>query len=109
MKYFVVTFRAELNEHGEPVDHRCPGYFDTYEKAEQCIMENWGAIYEDNYYSIVLIEPIDAGLYAAIPGRKQRTWFEAIPEKANVYTGNFKVREIDEPKWAKNIIGYAIG
>ena len=80
--FFVVTINAEaeLAPNGKSVllaTDRTPAFFEAREKAERCIINNWGDIWEGIYNYAVIIEIEEFGLY---PNAKEVQWFEWVPE-----------------------------
>ncbi len=90
--FFVVTIdaEAELAPNGKSVmlaTDRTPAFFEAREKAERCIIENWGDIWETIYNYAVIVEIEEFGLY---PDAKEIQWFEwVIPEGKDPYDGGY--------------------
>jgi len=109
VKWFVTTegyehlFISTTKRFGEYAgkflyDKRCVGYFDTEEKAVQCVLENWGDIHEYSYpYAVV--EGLGSGLYPhdAIDNERFFWW----------YGGRYI--EIGRPHWAESTCNFGIG
>lgn len=66
--YYAIT---TLNLEGERRKSTV-GCFPTLAEAEQCVLENWGNIYENGWYPWVVIEELIWGLY---PCSQHTRWF----------------------------------
>lgn len=106
--YFITVFQTENDS--EYKYKRNWGYFRDLARAERAIYENWTDMYEVGYYDIALIEKISEGL-CQCAFEDERWWFRIIPEldKDGCITNKYIVTRTDEPKWAKNMVGYANG
>lgn len=77
---------------------RCIGYFDTEKEAVQCVLENWGDIFEFSY-CYAIIESHGSGIYPHdSPERTRFFWW---------YAG--KYIEINRPHWAQSTCNWGIG
>jgi hypothetical protein len=88
---------------------RCWGWYKDLERAERCVKENWGDIYENGYYNLALIEPITEGMIGVCPGDER--WFKvvALPEDTFKPLEEYKIVEIQAPKIFANICGWSLG
>lgn len=80
---------------------RCVGYYPYLSDATRCILENWGDIYENGYYSHAVIEEVKPGLY----NYDRREWWykwHRNEEKPGYYL-------IDKPEGLRRIVGFGIG
>lgn len=78
---------------------RCVGYYSTFEKAEEVVLDNACDIWE-TCYGYAIIENIDEGLYQYDQSPVWYKW-DDINEKY------IKIKNV--PEQYKNIIGFAIG
>lgn len=64
---------------------RAVAMYDNYEDAHQCIMDNWGDIFEHNYYQYAFVALVSRGLY---PAMNEIQWFRIKYEdwENNKYT-----------------------
>lgn len=91
--YFITTIDSKDG------DTRCVGYFSTFEKAEEIILDNVGDIWE-TCYDYAVIENIEEGLYQYDHDAVWYKW-DDLNEKYE------KIKEI--PEQYKKLIGFAIG
>jgi len=110
-KYFITTvgfYSKRHPHHAGEMHERCVGYYDTFEKAEEAVLNNAGDIYECGYYSYVVIEAIGPGIYATDfnPIWYKAKW-EGPTEESQL--GKYKVKKVSTPGFAKNVCGWAIG
>ena len=94
MMYFVTTINVENDEIKES---RCIGYFDTYEEAENIVLNNMFDIHE-LLYNYALIEAIPSGAYQYDENPHWFIWS---------ISGHFE--EINAPEFAKCRVGFGIG
>jgi hypothetical protein len=73
------------------------GWYPTYQEAYDCVVGNYGDIYEAGWYPYALIEAIEPGLYRH---DFDATWFEWM---------NHHYVEIDEPEFSKGTLGLGFG
>lgn len=79
--FFIVLFHVDLDTlddtKAKGLYNRkyCCGYYREYAQAEKAILYNWGDLYEDGYYNLVLIEARGEGLIT-VPLEK---WFKVVP------------------------------
>ena len=96
MMYFITT--VQLKD-GEVVDHRCVGYVDTFEEAEQIVTNNQCDIFE-YCYNYAVIEAVPTGLYQYDLEPK---WYEVR------FEGDYACYEpIEKPDWVCSV-GWGIG
>lgn len=93
--YFITTIRIKNNE---VQTQRCVGYVDTYEKAEQIIINNEYDINE-TIYQYAIIENIPMGLYQYDEHPQWFKWNDLL----EIY------EKCESPKFLKNWIGFGIG
>ena len=91
--YFITIIDSKDN------DKRCVGYFDTFEKAEEAVLDNACDINE-TCYDYCVIENVPEGLYQY---DFKPTWYK-WNDLDEVYE---KIDYVPEP--FKNIIGFCIG
>lgn len=78
---------------------RLVGYFETFDKAEEIIVNNQDDIYECGYYEYAIIQNIPSGLYKY---DLQPVWYQW-----NDINGYTKIDTI--PQQYKNQCGFGIG
>ena len=115
-KYFVSVHSALKDNEGKfsinPTRSRCWGFFPSFGAAEKIVLNNVSDIFEENYYNLALIEKISEGLFGYSDG-KNNSWYEAkysiVSPKHSFGSNPDSIIKIDEPEFAKNIVGWAIG
>ena len=91
--YFITTIDSKDG------DTRCVGYFSTFKKAEEIILDNACDIWE-TCYDYAVIENIEEGLYQYDHDAVWYKWNDL----------NEKYEKIEEkPEQYKKLIGFAIG
>lgn len=64
MPYFITTLNLEDDGRGIYITRsRTVGFYNSFEKAEKAVENNYGDIYECGYYNYAVIENIEEGLY----------------------------------------------
>lgn len=81
------------------IRERVVGFFHLFENAENAVIKNWGDIYENGYYNIVVIEKAEEGLYNSY---EESHWYKYNKEYE-------KYVKIDKPNCFKNTVGFGIG
>jgi hypothetical protein len=100
IKLFPIYTVATINDEST----RVVGWFPTKEEAELCILNNYGDIYEDEYYPTAVIEEVEMGLY---PICEKSWWFKWCKRtNINMFQG---YKPIKKPKKLKQIINFTIG
>jgi hypothetical protein len=66
---------------------RCVGYFLDFETAERCVLINNMDISENEYYSHVVIEQVEPGMYPTMP--LDHRWFYGWDGEQYVKLENF--------------------
>jgi len=88
---------------------RCWGYTDSFEKAEQAILENYTDIHECSYQWVIIEEhimdvfAIGTGLFQWYHWNEEK---EDVPEWQNGPGGYERCRQ---PDWAKSVVHWGIG
>jgi hypothetical protein len=78
---------------------RCVGYYPYLSDATQCILENWGDIYENGHYTHAVIEEVKPGIYAF----PRREWWYKWEKEERGYM------PIDKPEGLKYSVCFGIG
>ncbi len=86
------------------VRSKISAWFSDFNDAEQVILNNYGDIFEDNYYNIALIEKVNKGLY---PESTCVSWYEAIYE--DPYSDPVSIKKIEMPTCLDKICNFGIG
>jgi len=102
--YFVRTIKV-VGDNIE--DYRTPGFYKTCSKAQDCIKNNWGDIFENGFYNYAVIEYIKPGLYEDII-EKNWYWYDTNLEKAVELSGRPRVLG-DSQYSINNILPVVIG
>lgn len=88
---------------GKPIiRERLWGYFRDRDRAIQAVMENWGANFDEaGYYDGAIIEEVAEGYFES---QHDQRWFyrRAAGEE-------WKMEEIPEPVWFKQVCGLTMG
>lgn len=97
--YFITTLQIQ-NKLDNLVlgDKRCIGYFETFDEAENIVLNNIGDI-EETIYNYCVIENIPAGLYQYDQNAK---WYK-FNNVEEVY------EPCEKPKELKHYVGFGIG
>ncbi len=95
--FTVTTLRIDGRE------GRSPGWYPTWEEADQCIWENWGDIFEFCYHYAV-IEHVPPGLYSMPKEGLRAEWWYKWDKKG---TENYVA--IPKPDRFKRTVSWGIG
>lgn len=97
--FTVTTIRRVDPNSGIGFGARTVGWYKKYKKAEECVLKNFGDIYECGYYPYAVIEEVEEGLYPY----NENTWWFAWDQDKKAYL------PIEKPEKLKNICNYSIG
>ena len=94
--YFITTIETKK---GDIKDTRCVGYYKTFEKAEEAVLDNACDIWE-TCYDYAVIENVEEGLYQYDQNPVWYKWDDLNEEY---------VKMEGKPEQYKNQIGFGIG
>jgi len=103
--YTVTTLHLEYEPHRDEtllVRTRCVGFYPGIEDAVNCILENWGDIYENGHYNHAVIEEVKPGIYAY---PRLEWWYKW--DKNEESPGYYLIPK--KPKSLENSVGFGIG
>jgi len=94
-----------LEEDGEIKRDRIWGYYDDFETAEKCVLENWTDLYEIGYYGHAVIQEMPEGVCVSA---SNEWWYEVeyeeIPVPADynpkvtlIHTTNDRIGRKEDP------------
>lgn len=83
------------------------GYYVTFEEAEKSIVNNWGDMFENNYYDMALIEKVPEGICIC---SEMIQWFKAtfMPHVPGLYREP-DVQRCDAPAWCASTVNWSMG
>jgi len=95
--YFISMIRG-FDKYGTN-GNRCVGYFETFQEAEEAVINNDCDIYEAGYYPYAVIEGVKPGLYAI---SEKSFWYQYNKETK-------KYEKIKFPEILSHFMGFTIG
>ena len=87
----------------EGFDSRCVGVFRKMEEAKDVAINNYGDIYEQGYYPLLVIEKTQTGLYPMVRENEQY-WYTWM---GDFETGGYQ--PCGQPDRFRNTVGWGIG
>ena len=102
MKLYFITVVRNIYSEEEAIAKGCDildgartiGFFETLTEARKCVKENWGDLFEGNYYKYAIIEDMQPGLYRCGDGtthfyKKVKNTIRRVnkPAKAKIFRG----------------------
>lgn len=100
--YFITTIEhLPEGEYKNMGDRRCVGYFETFDEADESVLNNNCDIWE-TIYDYCVVEKIKSGIYQYSFNEKDRLFY-----KFNMKTRKYD--PINTPKEFEGIVGLSIG
>jgi len=91
----IYTVTTEADNHETP--SRCVGWFKEVGEAIECVVKNYGDIYEAGSYPYCVIEQVEPGLYT-FP--RKELWFRWKKDHYEL---------TDKPEYFKGICNFSMG
>ena len=82
------------------VRFRCVGYFFDLKEAIDCVLKNWGDIYENGHYNHAVIESVSPGIYSYPRGELWHVWRKGDKPGYQL---------INKPEGLRRTVGFGIG
>lgn len=108
-KFFVVVMQVPEPERVDLEGYRIKrqrtwGYFDTFELAEEYVLNNYTDLFECGYYNLAVIEEMGPGICASAT---REWWYRAE------YTGGGEtwhdIQKIEKPPYFEHVCNFGIG
>jgi hypothetical protein len=93
------TIFTVITWNNEPYRKRIVGWWLDEQSARQCILSNWGDIYEDGHYEFTILEEVNDGLY---PETGLEEWYKWNKREK-------KYKPCKKPPVLKCIVNWGIG